>query len=380
VSRARLLLTAGAVVAADRDLVPGYVVVEDGRIAEVGQGQPRGADYEFPEGILVPGFVDLQVNGAAGVDFLTCTPEELARAQAFLASTGTTGFLPTFVTAPLDALKQAARVVLGSAAPGAQPVGLHLEGPAVNPARAGAHDPRWLLPPQDPQLRQLVVELGRSVRVVTLAPEEPGGVELVRWLTSQGVVASLGHTDATYVQAREAFSAGARMVTHLFNAMRGFHHREPGVVGAALEEGEWTCGLVADGFHVHPAAFRLAFRLLGPGRISLVTDAVSALGAPAGRYRLGYREVTAEPPGPPRLADGTLAGSVLRMDCAVTNVVRWGVPLRDAVRMASTTPARAVGLVDRGEIRPGLRADVCVLEEGKAALTLVAGQVAWQRA
>jgi N-acetylglucosamine-6-phosphate deacetylase len=375
-----LLVTAGVVAAPDRDLVPGYVLVEDGRIAEVGQGQPRGADHRFPEGILVPGFVDLQVNGAAGADFLTCTPEQFARARTFLASTGTTSFLPTFVTAPLDAVKEAARVVMESSPDGAQPVGIHLEGPALNPARAGAHDPRWMLPPEDPRLRQLVVELGRSVRLVTLAPEQPGGVELVRWLAGQGVVASLGHTDATYAQAREAFSAGARMVTHLFNAMRGFHHREPGVVGAALEEGDWACGLVADGFHVHPAAFRLAYRLLGPERISLVTDAVSALGAPAGRYRLGSQEITAEPAGPPRLPHGTLAGSVLRMDHAVVNAVRWGVPLRDAVRMASTTPARLAGLSDRGELRPGLRADLCVLLEGQAAMTLVAGRVVWQRA
>lgn len=375
----RTVLAAGTVVAADRDLVPGYVVVEDGTVAEVGEGVPRLADYSFPQGAILPGFLDLQVNGAAGVDFLTATPGEFARAQAYLASTGTTGFLATLVTAPGEAVRRAGHVV-GAAQPlPAQALGLHLEGPALNPARAGAHDRRWMVRPKDPQLRELLVELKPVVRMVTLAPEMPGGPELVRWLADQGVVASLGHTDATYMQAQEAFSAGARMVTHLFNAMRSLHHREPGVVGAALEEGAWVCGIVADGIHVHPATFRMAYRLLGPDRIALVTDAASAAGAPAGRYTPGGRPVMRREQDAPRLPDGTLAGSVLRMDEAVANAVRWGASLRDAARMASTTPARVLGLRDRGEIRPGLRADLCVLVEGRAVLTLVAGEVVWER-
>lgn len=375
----RAVLCAGTVVAADRDLVPGYVVVEDGTILEVGEGVPCFADYHFPHGAILPGFLDLQVNGAVGVDFLTATPEEFARAQAYLASTGTTGFLATLVTAPGEAVRRAGHVV-GTAQPlPAQALGLHLEGPALNPAHAGAHDPRWMVPPEEPQLRALLLELKPTVRMVTLAPEMPGGCELVRWLVDQQVVASLGHTDATYIQAQEAFSAGARMVTHLFNAMRSLHHREPGVVGAALEEGAWACGIVLDGIHVHPAAFRLAYRLLGPKRITLVTDATSAAGAPPGQYTLGGRWLFTREADAPRLPDGTLAGSVLRMDEAVANAVRWGASLRDAARMASTTPARVLGLRDRGEIRPGLRADLCVLVEGRAVLTLVAGEVVWEK-
>lgn len=376
-SRARTVLAAGTVVAAEADLAPGYVVVEDGNVAEVGEGVPRFADYHFPHGALLPGFVDLQVNGAAGVDFLTCTPEQFSRAQSYLASTGTTGFLATLVTAPAEAVRRAARVAQSAPPLPAQPLGLHLEGPALNPARAGAHDPEWLLPPADPRLRELLSDLP-GLRVVTLAPELPGATALVRWLAECGVVASVGHTDATYAQTLEAFFAGARMVTHLFNAMRGLHHREPGVVGAALEQGPWVCGIVADGIHVHPAAFRLAYRLLGPDRIALVTDAISAAGAPPGRYTLGGRWVVREDQDAPRLADGTLAGSVLRMDQAVANAVRWGASLRDASRMASTTPVRVLGLRDRGEIRPGLRADLCVLVDGQAVLTLVGGEVVWE--
>ncbi|MDQ7801364.1 MAG: N-acetylglucosamine-6-phosphate deacetylase [Armatimonadota bacterium] len=373
----RLVLAAGVVVAPDRDLVPGYVVVEDGLIAEVREGTPRRADREFPHGVLVPGFVDLQVNGAAGADFLSCTPEQFAAARRYLASTGTTSFLPTLITAPPEVVRAAAQVVAVGAGGGAQPVGLHLEGPAISPKRAGAHDPRWIVPPGDPSVRRLVADLGGLVRAVTVAPEQPGGLELVRWLAGAGVVASVGHSDATYQQAREAFEAGAGMVTHLFNAMRGLHHREPGVVGAALEDGAWVCGLVADGVHVHPAAFRLAYRLLGSERMALVTDAMAAAGAAPGRYRLGGALATVLPGEAPRLADGTLAGTVLRMDEAVDNATRWGVPLRDAVRMATTTPARVLRLEDRGLLRPGLRADLCVLVEGRAALTVVAGEVVW---
>lgn len=371
------MVAAGAVVAPDGELAPGHVVVEGDRIADVRAGRPRRPDWDFPDGVLVPGFVDLQVNGAAGADFLDCTPEQFAAAGRYLASTGTTSFLPTLVSAPLRALRAAARRLRADDASGARPVGLHLEGPAINPQRAGAHEPRWLLPPDDPGLRDLLEELQGLVRVVTLAPELPGGLELVRWLTGRGVVVSVGHSDATYDQTLQAFEAGAAMVTHLFNAMRGLHHREPGVVGAALQEGGWVCGLVVDGVHVHPAAFRMAYRLLGPDRVVLVTDAVAAAGAPPGRYRLGDLEIVLRPGDAPRRPDGTLAGSVLRMDRAVWNAARWGVPLRDAVRMASTTPARVLRLQDRGELRPGLRADLCVLVSGRAALTVVGGRVVW---
>lgn len=374
------VVAAGNVVTPDGELAPGHVVVEQGHIADVRPGSPPRAEYDFPDGVLAPGFVDLQVNGAAGVDFLDCTPEQFAAAQRYLASTGTTAFLPTLVSAPPAALRRAAERLRPTEGAGAEPLGLHLEGPALNPARAGAHDPRWLVRPDDPQLRALLEDLRGAVRVVTLAPELPGGLDLVRWLAACGVVASLGHTDATYDEALRAFEAGARMVTHLFNAMRGLHHREPGAVGAALQQGGWVCGLVADGVHVHPAAFRLAYRLLGPDRMALVTDAVAAAGAPPGRYRLGGAEITLRAGDAPRRPDGTLAGSVLRMDQAVWNATGWGVPLGHAVRMASTTPARVLGLQDRGELRAGLRADLCVLVSGRAVLTLVAGRVVWEAA
>jgi N-acetylglucosamine-6-phosphate deacetylase len=166
------------------------------------------------------------------------------------------------------------------------------------------------------------------------------------------------------------------MVTHLFNAMGAFHHRDPGLVGAALDDAQCVCGLIADGVHMHPAVVRLAYRVLGPDRIALVTDAVAAAGMPPGDYLLGERSISVTGDGQVRLVDGTLAGSALRMDTAIANLVRWGIPLRDAVRMAATTPARLLGLTDRGRIAPGMRADLCVLgPDGLASLTVVAGRV-----
>jgi N-acetylglucosamine-6-phosphate deacetylase len=373
-----VIVAAGRVLTPFEEFTPGYVVVEEGRVAEVGRGIPPRPDQHYPDGVLVPGFVDLQVNGAGGVDFLRCDADSLPRAQRYLASTGTTSFLATLVTSPPEPLEAAGRLLeRASCDTGAEVVGLHLEGPVLNPSRRGAHDPRWIRTPTDPEIRELYHRLGGFLRLVTLAPELPGAQELVRWLVDRGVLVSAGHSDATFEQAQQAFQAGVRMVTHLFNAMRPMHHREPGLAGAALQDGSWACGIVADGVHVHPAFFRLAYRMLGPDRLVLVTDAISAAGCGAGRFTLGTQEVEVGPDGAPRLADGTLAGSVLRMDQAVANAVRWGVPLADAVRMATATPAQVLGLPDRGVLRPEGRADLCVLVEHKPVLVLVGGRPLW---
>jgi N-acetylglucosamine-6-phosphate deacetylase len=373
-----VIVAAGRVLTPFEEFTPGYVVVEEGRVAEVGRGIPPRPDQHYPDGVLIPGFVDLQVNGARGVDFLHCDASSLPRAQRYLASTGTTAFLATLVTSPPEQAEAACRV-LQRAAPeaGAEVAGLHVEGPVLNPARRGAHDPRWVRAAVDPEVRDLYRGMSGFLRLVTLAPELPGAHDLVRWLLERGVVVSAGHSDATFEEAQDAFQAGVRMVTHLFNAMRPMHHREPGLAGAALQEGAWVCGIVADGVHVHPAFFRLAYRVLGAGRLALVTDAISAAGCGSGRFTLGSQEVEVGRDGAPRLADGTLAGSVLRMDQAVANAVRWGVPLLDAVRMATATPARAAGLLDRGVLRPGSRADLCVLVGHTPALVLAGGRRVW---
>ncbi len=375
-----MLICAGRVVADSGDLVPGHVLVEKDRIAAVGAGIPPSAQHHYPSGTLVPGFIDLQVNGGTGVDLLNCAVQDIERLCGYLASTGTTGFLPTLVSAPLDQIQQALTRLRQARPHAAEILGAHVEGPAINPERAGAHDPRFLRPAGDPQLRKFLAAVVPQLRVVTLAPELPGAGDLIAWLVDRGVVVSLGHTDATYAQAVDAFRRGARMVTHLFNAMRGLHHREPGVVGAALDHPDCVCGLIADGVHVHPAAVRLAFSVLGSNRVALVSDAIAAAGMPSGEYRLGGRIVRMEEGDAPRLPGGSLAGSALRQDEAVRRVVAWGIPLRDAIHSAAAVPAGLLGLADRGVIAEGMRADLCVLgEDGRAVLTVVAGQTVYAR-
>lgn len=373
-----MILAAGRVVALDTEFAPGHLVIEEGLITALGEGIPSHADLVFPDGVALPGFIDLQVNGGGGTDLLSATEEDVEHLSRYLASTGTTGFLPTLVSAPPVRVRAAMGVLRRVRPPGAEILGLHLEGPVLSPAQRGAHDAHHLRTPDDPEVRALYAAALPDLQLVTLAPELPGAEALVRWLVRRNVVVSIGHSDATYQEATRALE-GARMVTHLFNAMRGMHHREPGVVGAALLDDQCVCGLIADGLHVHPAVVRLAFRLLGADRIALVTDACAAAGMPPGTYTLGDQTVHLGPDGAPRLADGTLAGSALRMDDAVGNLVRWGIPLRDAARSAATTPARLLGLVDRGALAPGLRADVCVLDAAyRTVLTLVAGRIAFR--
>lgn len=375
-----MILAAGRILAAGTDLAPGHLVIEGDRIIAAGAGIPPGAGRVFPDGVIVPGFVDLQVNGGVGVDLLDCRREDLARVSLYLASTGTTGYLATLITASPARIRAALAVLSGAAAEGAELLGVHLEGPVLNPARRGAHEAGWLRAADDPEVRRILGEALPQLRLVTLAPELAGGDALIDWLTDRGVVVALGHSEATYEEAAGAFARGARMATHLFNGMRAFHHRDPGVVGAALDDGSCVCGLIADGVHVHPAAVRMAFRLLGPDRIALVSDAGAAAGMPPGRYTPGGRPVEVGADGMPRLADGTLAGSVLRMDQAVRNLTRWGSPLRDAALSSSRTPARLLGLSDRGGLAPGFRADLAVLgPDGRARLTLVAGRAAYDQ-
>ncbi len=374
-----MIVAAGRVVADGGDLLPGHVVVEGDRVGRVAEGLPSGADYTFPEGTLVPGFIDLQVNGGAGVDLLDCASADVERLCRHLAGTGTTAFLPTLITAPPDRIHRALSVLRQARPAGAAVLGVHLEGPVLNPARRGAHDSRVLASAGDPSVQAVYDTARPDLRLVTLAPELPGALDLIARLTAQGVVVSLGHTDATYAQAAEAIRRGARMITHLFNGMRGLHHREPGIIGAAFEDTNAVCGLIADGVHVHPAMIRLAHKILGARRIALVTDAIAAAGMPPGEYRLADRAVTVQVGDAPRLPDGTLAGSTLRMDEAVRNLVSWGIPLRDALHSASLVPARLLGLTDRGALAAGARADVCVLgADGRATLTVVGGGVVFR--
>ena len=359
---------------------PGYVLVADGRVAEVAGGRPpRSPDRALSGGYLVPGLIDLQVNGYFGVNLAEVEAVGWARVARRLPETGATAFLPTFVTAPVaelaDALRHAAALAEQPPA-GARVLGVHLEGPFLAPGRAGAHRRDLIVPPSPATVAGLLTAGAGVLRVVTLAPEVVGGLAAVAALASAGVVVSVGHSDATARQVAAAADAGARMVTHLFNAQRPLHHREPGVVGQALTDSRLTCGLIAEPSHVGPLACVIAFAA-APGRICLVTDASAAAGMPPGRYRLGREpvEVRADDDRAPRLADGTLAGSVLGMDRAVANIVAAGVGLAEAVAAATRVPADLIGRPDLGRLTPGAAADLAWLgDDLRARAAWMAGE------
>ncbi len=344
-----------------------------------------GARLDATGLLVVPGFLDLQCNGAAGVD-ITTEPEGLWEVAAALPRWGVTAWLPTVVTAPatiraraLAALRSGPDRESPGERPVAVPLGLHLEGPFLAPERRGAHPAEHLRSP-DPAL---VAEEGWSrqagVSLVTLAPELPGALDVARDLVAAGVVVSAGHSSASAERATVAIDAGVTAVTHLFNTMAPLHHREPGLAGVALTDERVRVGAIADGLHLHPAAVALAARALGE-RLCLVTDAVAALGMPAGRVPLGTLEAFATPDGV-RLADGTLAGSDLSLDRAVRNLMAFaGVSLSAAVSAVTASPAALLGLDDRGVIRPGAVGDLVLLDpSGRVVATVIGGRVAFDR-
>jgi N-acetylglucosamine-6-phosphate deacetylase len=295
---------------------------------------------------------------------------------AALVRYGVTGYLPTIVSSPETTIDRAL-AALAARPPGyqgAEPLGLHLEGPLLNPARRGAHAMTRLRTPDAAVVDRWTRTAG--VALVTLAPELPGAVELIGRLVNAGVVVAAGHTEASTQQMVTAVDAGLRYVTHLFNAMAPLVHREPGPVGVALVDDRLTVGLIADGIHVHPLAVTLAWRALGPERCSLVTDAVAPLGRPHGRYLLGDVEVHATSDGV-RLADGTLAGSDLSLDRAVQNLVAFtGCESHEALATVTSTPARLLGLSGKGVVAAGHDADLVLLRPDlTVAATLVAGRL-----
>lgn len=380
------VVVAPRMVTGEEEFAPAGVVVEGGRVVDVlagSQVERLRADVTLVDGLLVPGLVDLQVNGCFGVDLVSATPAEWSAVATRLPETGVTAFAPTFITGPLDRLAAGLRraehaMVAGRATSSARIVGVHLEGPFLAGARRGAHDAAFLRDPDDQALDLLLnAAAPGTLRLLTLAPELPGALAAVRRLAAAGVLVGLGHTDATAAQVGAAADAGARMVTHLFNAQRGLHHREPGVVGAALVDHRLTCGLILDLHHVAAEVARLTFAA-APGRVMLTTDAVAAAGMPPGRYVLGDEPVVVEAGRPPVRDGGTLAGSGLRLDRAVANAVALGVDLVSAVAAASRVPADLLGRADLGRIAPGAAADLVWLgDDLRARATWIGGQLAF---
>jgi len=360
------------------EIVDAAVVIEDGIIVAVGRREeivaPKGAkDHDARIHILVPGFVDVHIHGAGARDVMEATPEALQIVAATVARHGTTSLVATTVTAPTDeichSLEGIARYIQSPAnqarpeAPLAQMTGIHLEGPFLSPQRRGVHPPESLALPTVATLGRFLQAANGCARILTIAPELRGAVEVIDSARTAGVIVAMGHTDATYEQAHVGVEHGVRHAVHVFNAMRPFSHRETGVLGAVLTDPQVTAEIIADGIHVDDPAIRLLLAAKGSQRVILVSDGTAATGMPDGVYRLGPFEFTVSG-GVCRNAEGRLAGSTLTLERAVKHMVSLGLPLREAVQMATLNPANRLGIAGKkGVIAPGADADLVLLTD-----------------
>ena len=341
---------------------------------------------DFADGILAPGFIDMHIHGGAGHDVMEAGAGALPPVERLLASHGVSSYFPTTVTAPLDAtLSALGRLAdaieaaerdphpLENGEPRARPLGIHLEGPFISHKRRGVHPPENLLTPSPAAFDRFWQAARGHIRVLTIAPELPGALEVITLAASRGVCVSLGHSDADLDEARAGFAAGARHATHTFNAMRPLDHRDPGILGEVLTDPRLSAEIIADGIHVDPVIVQLFLKAKGPEAAVLITDATAATGMPDGRYRLGSLEV--------EVKDGkcmvgeSLAGSVLTMDRAVRNIVQFAQwELQQAVRLATLNPARVAGVKNGGSLQAGAPADLVVLSpSGEVRKTIIRG-------
>ena len=362
------------------------LVVEDGQIAQI--GSKHGKEFpgnatvvDYGDATLAPGFFDVHIHGGTGLDLMRAEAAELPKLGKFLAAHGVTAYFPTTVAAPLDVtcatLDRLATAIEASSSNGgaaARPLGIHLEGPFLSHKRRGVHPPEYLVEPTIPIFDRLWQAARGHVRMLTIAPEIPGAMEVIAEAARRNVCVSIGHSDADMPSAQAAVRAGARHATHTFNAMRPLDHRDPGIIGEVLSDDQITADLIADGIHVSPAVVKLFLLAKGPERAVLITDAISATGMPDGQYRLGPIQVDVKDG--KCTSNGSLAGSVLTMDRAVRNVTQFSNwSLRDAVRAATWNPAQAVGIPQCGALSEGARADFVVLSPaGEVRKTIVGGR------
>ena len=361
------------------------VTVEDGHIATIatratGELPAQARVFDYPGATLAPAYLDVHTHGAAGHDVMEATPEALSAIGSFLASHGTACFLPTTVTASLDATLRAlsglAKLLAQPPSPiQARPIGIHIEGPFLSHARRGVHPTEYLLAPDIALFDRFFEAAEGHIRLMTLAPELPGAVELAAHATARGVRVSLGHSDATAAETRAAIAAGAVSATHTYNAMRPLDHREPGILGTVLTTDSLFAELICDGIHNAPEMAKLWWRAKGPERAILVTDAMSATGMPDGQYRLGG--MTVQVANGRATADGVLAGSVLTLDRALANFVAFsGAPLELALRLLTVNPAAMAGLSDQaGSLTVGRPANLVAVDAaGRLVASIQNGQ------
>jgi N-acetylglucosamine-6-phosphate deacetylase len=364
------------------------LVVEDGRVAEISTGSAMEvlgnvSVVDFGDAILTPGFLDIHIHGGAGLDLMRASPDELPRLGKFLTTHGVTGYFPTTVAAPLDAtcaaLERLADAIESHEAGNgdgvqARPLGIHLEGPFLSHKRRGVHPPENLVEPTTAIFDRLWQAARGHVRMMTIAPEIPGAMEVIAQAARRNVCVSIGHSDAEMSTAQNAVTAGARHATHTFNAMRPLDHRDPGIIAEVLMDDRLSADVIVDGIHVAPPVVKLFLLAKGHERAVLITDAISATGMPDGHYQLGPIEVDVKDG--KCTSGGSLAGSVLTMDRAVRNVTQFaGWSLRDAVRAATANPAQAATLTGRGVLAAGAEADFIVMNAaGEVLKTIVRGR------
>ncbi len=367
------------------------IIVEKGKIKEIVNKEElssvtlTGAEViEAQDKFVVPGYIDIHIHGGGGSDVMDGNYEAINQISITHSHFGTTSFLPTTMTMSKDKILRSLRSI-GEAAKkgtaGAEILGIHMEGPYINPEKKGAQKEEDIRVPSIEEFTQFQQASGDLIRLVTIAPEIPGAIDFIKYLDKQNIIVSVGHSNATYTQVQAAIQAGLSHVTHTFNAMRGLHHREPGVVGAALSSPELTVEMIADGIHIHPVVMKILIQAKEIEKIVLITDAMRAAGMSEGIYELGGQEVTVDKE-QARLKDGTLAGSILTMDQAVKNLVtKVSISLPKAIQMASFNPAKSIGVENKkGSLEPGKDADIVILNKKlEAELTMVTGKVVYRR-
>ncbi len=352
---------------------PAVLEIEDGKITKLAvgdQARSTDADVVIESGYLAPGLIDLQLNGAFGTDFAAASAADWDRILKSLPTTGVTSVYPTVITAPIDELIdffKKNQIQVGDGTVRTSVLGFHLEGPFLNLVRRGAHREQWVVEPNDKSVSEIISAASNSLKIVTIAPELPGATAAIKSFVSNNIKVSVGHSDANAETVAKAADLGATLITHLFNAQSQIGHRNTGVAGQALIDTRYFLGLIVDLHHVIAETVLLAFAAASD-RICLVTDAISALGMPSGKYELAGDTVIVEANHPPKRSDGTLAGSDIRLDHAISNCINIGIDPAVAIRAASTTPASAMSLSDRGEISVGKRADLVWLDATPAGL------------
>lgn len=384
----KIIILNGTIITPFQLLNDKVIYIKNGKIITIENKKDMAAPVDAEvidaqDKFVAPGFIDMHVHGGGGSDVMDGEYEAIKQVAATHSCFGTTAFLPTTMTMSKNKIIKSLKSIQEAFIKGtgaAEILGVHLEGPYINPEKKGAQREKEIKRTSIAEFLEFNQASGNLIRLITIAPEMPGAIDFIRWLHKQGIIVSVGHSDATYEQVQEGIQAGLTHVTHIFNAMRGLNHHEPGVVGAALSSPKLIVEMIADGIHLHPAVMKILIRTKETGKIVLITDAMRAAGKSDGTYDLGGQEVIVNN-GQARLKDGILAGSVLTLDKAVRNLItKVGVSLTDAVQMVTFNPAKCLKVHGKkGSLEPGKDADIVILNKKlKIELTMVKGNVVYR--